>query len=70
MTRSTTGSHKAEAAEPEPKTKKKSDSANEIFTFTDIDLTQVEDYVRQKPQNSLLIAFAAGFVASILLRRK
>lgn len=49
---------------------KKESNPNEIFTFTDFDLSAAEDYVRRKPQNSLLIAFAAGFLASILLRGK
>jgi ElaB/YqjD/DUF883 family membrane-anchored ribosome-binding protein len=67
MTRSTNGSHRAgaEHRDDDPKT-----SPNEIFTFTDLDLSAAEDYVRRKPQNALLMAFAAGFVASILLRRK
>lgn len=69
MSRSTNGSHRAEAAESE-RSHKRDEGPNEIFTFTDFDLSAAEDYVRRKPQNSLLIAFAAGFLASVLLRRK
>jgi hypothetical protein len=59
------GTHRSEASDAD----RKKDGPNEIFTFTDFDLTAAEDYVRRKPQNSLLMAFAAGFIASILLRR-
>jgi ElaB/YqjD/DUF883 family membrane-anchored ribosome-binding protein len=69
MSRSTNGSHRTEGQESE-RNHKKDAGPNEIFTFTEFDLSAAEDYVRRKPQNSLLIAFAAGFLASILLRRK
>ncbi len=60
------GSHRAESHRDDDHTT----SPNDIFTFTDFDLRPAEDYVRRKPQNALLMAFAAGFVASLLLRRK
>jgi ElaB/YqjD/DUF883 family membrane-anchored ribosome-binding protein len=38
--------------------------------FAGCDVNKVEDYVRDQPQKSLLIAFAVGFAASLFLRRK
>ena len=73
MPRSTNGTHRTDDDETVRKPKKEKEEAasgNEIFTFTDFDLSAAEDYVRRKPQNSLMIAFAAGFLASVLLGRK